>query len=90
MTLHVPKRFNVHSVVMFHSGQLTYLFINRSKVQQITGGTYDPHPRSGNVLPPPADEFNNYSSSGKPSNKIATIVSFLVLIVSNSWVLSIT
>ncbi|KAL8115637.1 hypothetical protein AgCh_022224 [Apium graveolens] len=46
----------------------------RNKVQQISSAPYDPRPRSGNVLPPPADEFsNNHSSSGKPSNKIATI-----------------
>nr|XP_017233214.1 PREDICTED: uncharacterized protein LOC108207265 [Daucus carota subsp. sativus] len=29
----------------------------RTRVQQIAGATYDPHPRSGSVLPPPADEF---------------------------------
>lgn len=73
-------------------GQLTYIVIYRTRVQQITGATYDPHPRSGSVLPPPADEvFNNNYSSGKPSNKIATIVSFSYINVLISWVaLSIT
>ncbi|PSR86637.1 General negative regulator of transcription C16C9.04c like [Actinidia chinensis var. chinensis] len=53
----------------------------RSKVQQITGAT-NMQRRSGNVLPPPADEYyiNSSISSGKPiiksaSNNPATSVS---------------
>ncbi|KAL3518296.1 hypothetical protein ACH5RR_020885 [Cinchona calisaya] len=46
----------------------------RSRVQQITGATNSMQRRSGNVLPPPADEYcNNISaSSGKSINKPAT------------------
>ncbi|KAL3649363.1 hypothetical protein CASFOL_005766 [Castilleja foliolosa] len=44
----------------------------RSRVQQITGSSYSTERRSGNVLPPPADEYINdsFASSGKPINKI--------------------
>ncbi|XP_042511126.1 uncharacterized protein LOC122086410 isoform X2 [Macadamia integrifolia] len=40
----------------------------RSRVQQITGATYNLQRRSGNVLPPPADDYCNSSatSSSKP------------------------
>ncbi|KAK4440791.1 putative general negative regulator of transcription C16 [Sesamum alatum] len=45
----------------------------RSRVQQITGSTNSMQRRSGNVLPPPADEYCNNSSafSGKPTTKTA-------------------
>ncbi|XP_010253492.1 PREDICTED: uncharacterized protein LOC104594737 isoform X2 [Nelumbo nucifera] len=42
-----------------------------TRVQQITGATYNLQRRSGNVLPPPADEYCN-SSSGKPIVKSAS------------------
>ncbi|KAF8402776.1 hypothetical protein HHK36_010866 [Tetracentron sinense] len=40
----------------------------RSRVQQIAGATNNLQRRSGNVLPPPADEYCNYNtaSTGKP------------------------
>ncbi|KAK6142050.1 hypothetical protein DH2020_013879 [Rehmannia glutinosa] len=43
----------------------------RSRVQQITGSSNGMQRRSGNVLPPPADEYcdNSSSSSGKPITK---------------------
>ncbi|KAK1369168.1 hypothetical protein POM88_035260 [Heracleum sosnowskyi] len=43
----------------------------RNRVQQSMGATIDTQRRSGNVLPPPADEFcnNSYSSSGVDPNK---------------------
>ncbi|KAK6163277.1 hypothetical protein DH2020_000141 [Rehmannia glutinosa] len=43
----------------------------RSRVQQITGSSNGMQWRSGNVLPPPADEYcdNSSSSSGKPITK---------------------
>ncbi|XP_071933474.1 uncharacterized protein [Coffea arabica] len=46
----------------------------RSRVQQITGATNSLQRRSGNVLPPPADDYcNNISaSSGKPISKTST------------------
>ncbi|XP_052191651.1 uncharacterized protein LOC127800963 isoform X2 [Diospyros lotus] len=46
----------------------------RSRVQQITGATNNMQRRSGNVLPPPADEYyiNSSASSGKPINKSAS------------------
>ncbi|KAJ4977848.1 hypothetical protein NE237_008628 [Protea cynaroides] len=45
----------------------------RSRVQQITGTTYNLQRRSGNVLPPPVDDYCNSSasSSGKPTIKSA-------------------
>ncbi|XP_042475680.1 uncharacterized protein LOC122057592 isoform X2 [Macadamia integrifolia] len=45
----------------------------RSRVQQITGATYNLQRRSGNVLPPPADDYCNSSAatSGKPIIKSA-------------------
>ncbi|XP_043719095.1 uncharacterized protein LOC122667004 isoform X2 [Telopea speciosissima] len=45
----------------------------RSRVQQITGATYNLQRRSGNVLPPPADDYCNSSatSSAKPIIKSA-------------------
>ncbi|KAL2487533.1 RNA binding (RRM/RBD/RNP motif) family protein [Forsythia ovata] len=46
----------------------------RSRVQQITGATNSVQRHSGNVLPPPADDYCNssYVSSGKPLSKTAT------------------
>ncbi|KAA8549514.1 hypothetical protein F0562_001198 [Nyssa sinensis] len=46
----------------------------RSRVQQITGATNNMQRRSGNVLPPPADEHCNdsYASSGKSISKNAS------------------
>ncbi|CAK9177966.1 unnamed protein product [Ilex paraguariensis] len=43
----------------------------RSRVQQIAGATNNMQQRSGNVLPPPADEYcnNGFVSSRKPINK---------------------
>ncbi|KAL0390156.1 UNVERIFIED_CONTAM: CCR4-NOT transcription complex subunit [Sesamum calycinum] len=45
----------------------------RSRVQQITGSTNSMQRRSGNVLPPPTDEYcnNSFTSSGKPTTKTA-------------------
>ncbi|KAJ4969911.1 hypothetical protein NE237_003010 [Protea cynaroides] len=45
----------------------------RSRVQQITGATYNMQRRSGNVLPPPSDDYCNSgaASSGKPIIKSA-------------------
>lgn len=49
----------------------------RSRVQQITGATYDMQRRSGNFLPPPADDYCNESSSSwaKPISKSPTNIS---------------
>ncbi|KAL7201871.1 hypothetical protein ACSBR1_033547 [Camellia fascicularis] len=46
----------------------------RSRVQQITGATNNMQRRSGNVLPPAADEYyiNSSISSGKPISKSAS------------------
>ncbi|XP_043698562.1 uncharacterized protein LOC122649456 isoform X2 [Telopea speciosissima] len=46
-----------------------------TRVQQITGATYNLQRRSGNVLPPPADDYCNSSatSSSKPIIKSAPI-----------------
>ncbi|CAL5389139.1 unnamed protein product [Camellia sinensis] len=48
----------------------------RSRVQQVTGAINDMQRRSGNVLPPPADEYciNSSVSSGKPISKSASNV----------------
>lgn len=49
----------------------------RSRVQQIIGATNNMHRRSGNVLPPPADEYihSNITSTAKPiANKSSNIV----------------
>ncbi|KAG6631653.1 hypothetical protein CIPAW_13G104900 [Carya illinoinensis] len=53
----------------------------RSRVQQITGATNNLQRRSGNLLPPPADEYyiNSSTSTGKPivkttSQNIASVV----------------
>ncbi|KAL3850745.1 hypothetical protein ACJIZ3_012627 [Penstemon smallii] len=45
----------------------------RSRVQNITGSSNSMHRRSGNVLPPPVDEYcnNSSNSSGKPIAKTA-------------------
>ncbi|GFP95672.1 ccr4-not transcription complex subunit 4 [Phtheirospermum japonicum] len=45
----------------------------RSRVQQITGSSYSTQRRSGNVLPPPVDDYinNSSASSGKPTTKTA-------------------
>ncbi|GFZ13189.1 RNA binding (RRM/RBD/RNP motifs) family protein [Actinidia rufa] len=46
----------------------------RSRVEQITGATNNMQRRSGDVLPPPADEYhiNGSASSGKTSSKSAS------------------
>ncbi|KAI8573760.1 hypothetical protein RHMOL_Rhmol01G0301200 [Rhododendron molle] len=46
----------------------------RSRVQQITGATINMQRRSGNVLPPPADEYyiNGSATSEKPITKSAS------------------
>ncbi|XP_071717937.1 uncharacterized protein [Rutidosis leptorrhynchoides] len=41
----------------------------RNRVQQINGATYDMQRRFGNILPPPADDYSDKSSSAKPINK---------------------
>ncbi|KAL8516122.1 hypothetical protein ACS0TY_014701 [Phlomoides rotata] len=44
-----------------------------TRVQQITGSSNSTQRRSGNLLPPPVDEYcnNTFASSGKPINKTA-------------------
>ncbi|PWA60987.1 Nucleotide-binding, alpha-beta plait [Artemisia annua] len=46
----------------------------RGRVQQVTGATYDMQRRSGNTLPPAADDYSNNSNSawGKPVIKSTT------------------
>ncbi|GJU52049.1 nucleotide-binding alpha-beta plait domain-containing protein [Tanacetum coccineum] len=46
----------------------------RGRVQQVTGATYDMQRRSGNTLPPAADDYSNNSTSawGKPIIKSTT------------------
>ncbi|KAL0436851.1 UNVERIFIED_CONTAM: CCR4-NOT transcription complex subunit [Sesamum radiatum] len=53
----------------------------RSRVQQITGSSNSTQRRSGNVLPPPADEYcnNTSASSGKPITKTAVNTNNTVL-----------
>ncbi|XP_030524273.1 uncharacterized protein LOC115736626 isoform X2 [Rhodamnia argentea] len=53
----------------------------RSRVQQITGNASTLQRRSGNVLPPPVDDFctNSSGSTGKPIMKTAPITTASVL-----------
>ncbi|KAI3678437.1 hypothetical protein L6452_37729 [Arctium lappa] len=46
----------------------------RGRVQQVTGATNDMQRRSGNMLPPPADDYSNNSTSSwaKPISKSTT------------------
>ncbi|KAG6631652.1 hypothetical protein CIPAW_13G104900 [Carya illinoinensis] len=52
----------------------------RSRVQQITGATNNLQRRSGNLLPPPADEYyiNSSTSTGKPIVKTTSNIASVV------------
>lgn len=72
-------------------GQLIEVFwLHRSRVQQITGTTNNLQRRSGNVLPPPFDDYChiNSVSTAKPSVKNAANVSLRYILCNISPILS--